>query len=432
MKRVILTLTLMVAAFTGCQEKKEVLEPAPEPSYYRNLPYFTEKYTMFDLLPIKAGDIVMLGDDYFDRGLWNEWFPLNNFRNRGITYDASEHVLYRVDKVAQAKPGKIFVSVGRNDILKGFDLDSVATRISEIFTRAETISPKTKLYYLNTVSCEQESNERVDSLNAKVLELSRSGLFEYIDIDKVMREGVQNGTYSYNGGAHLNANGYAVLCQAIERQIGVAHRNKAWDWAYEEEFFAYYKARATLFNGCPADHHKIIMLGDSLNNNAWWNEFFPGVDIINRGISGDTAMGILQRLDEVVAHSPEKVFLLTGPNDLINDPQLSNEAFWERYQVLIKAIREKLPDTKLYIHSILPLNPISKFYENYNDRASEANANLAAGAQQYGYTFIDLVPSLKDENGDLRAEYTSDGLHLTGAGYQAWVGVLQDYHDNLK
>ena len=154
-----------------------------------------------------------------------------------------------------------------------------------------------------------------------------------------------------------------------------------------------------------------MMLGDSMNNNASWGELYPDVDLINRGISGDTAPGILQRLGEVVAHNPEKLFLLTGPNDLINDKDLSIEDFWAGYEKLIVAVKEALPETEFYIQSILPMNPKSKFYEGYNDRAKAADEVLSASAQKYGYTYIDLVPGMVDGNGDLKDEYTSDGLH---------------------
>jgi hypothetical protein len=39
--------------------------------------------------------------------------------------------------------------------------------------------------------------------------------------------------------------------------------------------------------------------------------------------------------------------------------------------------------------------------------------------------YLDLWPALADDAGDLRREYTEDGLHLNGPGYAAWVGVLR-------
>ncbi|MBQ0025034.1 MAG: hypothetical protein KBT00_04855 [Bacteroidales bacterium] len=427
MKRLFMTMGVVLAALSGCGQKEPALEQVPEPSYYKNATYFTEKFGMYDMIPVVENDIVMVGDDYIDRGLWTEFFGMNNIKNRGITYDGTEHVLYRIDKIAQGKPAKLFLSVGYNDVVRGVEVDTSVVRIGEIFNRVSKISPKTKLYYINAIASSEEIAGKIEELNSKVLELSRSGLFEYIDADTPMRDGIRSGKYSYNEGLHLNGAGYAAFCQVFERQIGVQHRNVAVEWNYENEFFDYYKARATIFSSCPADSHKVVMLGDSMNNNASWGELFPDVDLINRGISGDTAGGILQRLDEVISHNPEKIFLLTGPNDFINDKELTPEGLWASYEKLVTAVRTALPETELYIESILPMNPKSRFYEGYNARAAAEDEILAAAAEKYGFTFIDLVPSMVDGNNDLKDEYTSDGLHLTAEGYKVWMSALENY-----
>ena len=37
---------------------------------------------------------------------------------------------------------------------------------------------------------------------------------------------------------------------------------------------------------------------------------------------------------------------------------------------------------------------------------------------------VDVYSALADENGDLVAEYSSDGLHMVAAGYKAWADCL--------
>lgn len=72
---------------------------------------------------------------------------------------------------------------------------------------------------------------------------------------------------------------------------------------------------------------KIICLGDSLTSGfqlhpkeGWvsllWQE--TGIDWINAGIHGDTAMGMLVRLQtEVLPQNPDAVLLLGGDNDIL-------------------------------------------------------------------------------------------------------------------
>ena len=60
-----------------------------------------------------------------------------------------------------------------------------------------------------------------------------------------------------------------------------------------------------------------LFLGDSLTEYGNWRELFPGLDIKNRGIAGDTTDGVLHRLDGITALSPDKIFLMIGINDLL-------------------------------------------------------------------------------------------------------------------
>ena len=99
---------------TGCTQR-----PVAEPEWFTNADYFEEKNGLYQELPIYPANIVMVGDDYIDRGLWCEFFGDTTLKNRGITYDATEHVRYRIEKIAAQRPAKIFVSVGRNDLLHG-------------------------------------------------------------------------------------------------------------------------------------------------------------------------------------------------------------------------------------------------------------------------------------------------------------------------
>ena len=50
---------------------------------------------------------------------------------------------------------------------------------------------------------------------------------------------------------------------------------------------------------------------------------------------------------------------------------------------------------------------------------------LAEGAKENGYQFIELESALADENGFLRGEMTSDGVHLSAKGYVAVLEKLK-------
>ena len=65
----------------------------------------------------------------------------------------------------------------------------------------------------------------------------------------------------------------------------------------QKEF--YYK-RCADFDKMPIGFKKIVMLGDSITEGGEdWNKYFKSNNIVNRGISGDTTLGVLARLNEI-------------------------------------------------------------------------------------------------------------------------------------
>lgn len=416
----------MPVLLAGCS-KKPAQNPYPKPDWFTNPTYFEEKDGMYEELPVYANSIVMVGDDYIDRGLWSEFFGDTAIKNRGITYDATAHVLYRIHKIALAQPAKVFVSVGWNDVLNDIPQEEIVGNIGKIFKQLHKLSPKTHCYWMNIVSTNGLTKEQtgvIDYVNCEVAKMAEKGGFEVIDIQKVLLEGIQNGTYSWDGGKLLNGAGYEALAQAIERQVGKEHLNHPNDRDYPLEVSDYYKHRVSVFRSLPETEGKIVMLGNSLNNNAAWEELFPMGYILNRGISGDVVDGVCQRVDEIAPDKPSKIFLITGTNDFINDPEVSAVTVWERYEKLIQTIRKEMPDVKLYVQSTLPLNPKSKFYEGFNPRVEELNKMLEAGLERYNYFYLDIASLLSDENGDLAEENTTDGIHLSAIGYFKWAAEL--------
>ena len=336
-------------------------------------------------------------------------------------------MLYRIHNIAVQKPAKIFVSVGWNDVLNQVPKETIVENIEKIFKQIHKLSPATKSYWMNIVSTNgvtEEMTAVIDYVNQAVEKLSQKGKFEVIDIQAAVLAGIRNNTYSWDGGTYLNGAGYEALAASIETQVGKPHLNHANDREYPLQVSDYYKHRVSVFRSLPETEGKIVMLGNSLNNNALWEELFPMGYLINRGISGDVVDGVCQRLDEIIPDKPAKIFVITGTNDFINNPEKPAIEVWNSYEKLIQTIRTELPDTKLYVQSTLPLNPKSKFYEGFNERAMELNKLLDAGKERYGYFYLDIASLLSDENGDLAEINTTDGIHLSATGYFKWAAEL--------
>ena len=70
----------------------------------------------------------------------------------------------------------------------------------------------------------------------------------------------------------------------------------------------------------PIDSLDVVMLGNSLTEMAGdWNVLLRAKRVRNRGISGDDAMGMINRLQQITPGKPKAIFLMVGINDLSHD-----------------------------------------------------------------------------------------------------------------
>ena len=62
-----------------------------------------------------------------------------------------------------------------------------------------------------------------------------------------------------------------------------------------------------------------------------------------------------------------------------------------------------------------------------NDRIKEINDKLKILASKLNVTYIDLYSDLIDKNGNLKLEYTKEGLHISDKGYKKITNILMKY-----
>jgi len=189
----------------------------------------------------------------------------------------------------------------------------------------------------------------------------------------------------------------------------------------------HYRLRTLYFSVAPRPAKAIVFVGDSMTDEGDWSRLFPQANTANRGIGGDTTLGLLNRLDTIVDLKPDKVFLMIGTNDLCFNRSIEDTI--ESYNQVLKVLHEKLPHSAIYIESVLPFNDeiFPSVYLRTNANILQLNDELRQLAQKYGDTYIDLVPAFHDETGRLPKELTSDGLHLNERGYELWRQQLEPF-----
>ena len=199
--------------------------------------------------------------------------------------------------------------------------------------------------------------------------------------------------------------------------------------AQENEFGTYYNQRLSLFRSLPDEPNEIIMLGNSITDGGEWSELLPGYNVKNRGISGDVTAGVLYRLNEVTNANPAKVFLLIGINDLARG--IPADSVFRNICLIAEKISTASPDTRVYIQSILPVNPSFKKFAGHVDKTNaikQINQKLTNWCSENDVKFVNLFDAFIETNSEYTdPEFSIDGLHLTAKGYLTWIKIIYPF-----
>ncbi|TVQ08044.1 MAG: G-D-S-L family lipolytic protein [Leptolyngbya sp. DLM2.Bin27] len=161
-----------------------------------------------------------------------------------------------------------------------------------------------------------------------------------------------------------------------------------------------------------------VVVGDSLGLWLPLDELPPSQLWLNQSISGETTTHMLRRLHYFAATQPRAIHILAGINDL---KQGATEAqVVDHLDQIIARLQQQHPQARLVVYSILP----TRLQELPSDRIQRVNRQIAALTADRAATFVDLHPAFSDDQGQLRPELTTDGLHLSPQGYTLWRAAL--------
>ena len=174
----------------------------------------------------------------------------------------------------------------------------------------------------------------------------------------------------------------------------------------------------------------IIFIGDSIVEYYPLQELFgTAKTIVNRGIRGYQTKLLLENLDaHLYGDAVDQIVLLIGTNDIGKDIPM-NDAL-DNLERVIQSIAREYPLSQIKLLSILPVNEGERYKQTVYIRTNEKirEWNQAYEALTSAYMQVDFVPvydSLTDSEGQLKSAYTTDGLHLSVAGYQVLSEALK-------
>jgi lysophospholipase L1-like esterase len=189
--------------------------------------------------------------------------------------------------------------------------------------------------------------------------------------------------------------------------------------------FYYYDQKLSMFDAMQPLPNIIVFIGDSITDGAEWSELFKRKRTANRGISSDNTYGVLNRLYNIKKLNPAKAFILIGINDIARG--IPDSLIINNYKRIIDTFRIQMPQTQLYIQSILPTNNKFSNFKNHQNKTEHIlfiNSEVKKICNEKKVGFINLYDAFLNNEGKLDEKFTNDGLHLTGEGYIQWKNFL--------
>ncbi len=181
----------------------------------------------------------------------------------------------------------------------------------------------------------------------------------------------------------------------------------------EEQIKAYYTQKLTLYeqeNLLYNDYEiDVAFLGDSLTDGYDLAKYYPEFKTANRGIGGETTLGLETRLKvSVYDLKPKVCVMLIGANNM--------DTMFQNYEDILIGLKQNLPSTKIVLLSLTAMG--GEHWGRKNQLACYNNVKIKKFAETYGFSYIDLfTPLFNEKTGEVYEGYTIDGGHFTHEGY---------------
>ena len=165
-----------------------------------------------------------------------------------------------------------------------------------------------------------------------------------------------------------------------------------------------------------------LVIGDSITQGLYQ---YGVLDEAN--VQADRGTGVSEqnseKLEEHVAKAkemkPSALFLAYGMND-VGVQNGNSEGFIKAYRSVIKDLKKSLPDTRIYVNSILPAAQTAIDQNQVYASIPEFNEKLKELCEKEKVTFIDNTELVKQEY------YANDGIHMSPAYYKEWVNHMAE------
>lgn len=386
---------------------------------WADVPFREHRYDSFQATPTEQGQIVFAGNSITNMHSWFEAFGshqevIGRGNSGGFAYELIEELESYID----AKPSKLFVMIGTNDISSGVSYQLTAKRIEIITRRVRLESPDTEIYLQSILPRSSNAKPDYELCNALVREFVENLNDEkvhFVNLSEVCAGVNGNAAWSHDG-LHPRPKGYAAWTHAIEDMVGYP---SVYPETVEKQescgLSGSNAGRVEQFPYFTVSEGDVLFFGDEQVHGGEWHELFRSNKIKDRaqtwgwgGIALDKAKNVVASALSGQAVKPAKIFLFYG----VADKDVT------RYNAVVDEARKQAPDAKIYLVSLTPSTNSATNTANVN-----FNKELKTIATNKGATYVDVYTPM---NANLSANIMHTN-YVSGRGYIVMANELAKY-----
>lgn len=385
-------------------------------------PFRLHRYDALQAVPPQENAIIFVGNSITNMHEWWEAFgDAQQIGGRGTSGGFSFEILSHLQSFIDAKPAKMFLMIGTNDVSAYGDPQTTAKNIRTIIRRVKAESPGTELYVQSILPRSNDNNgdSNWGTCNTLVRGYCEELGVPYVDLTTACAGIRSGGEWSYDG-LHLTARSYAKWCNEVDEFVGVPTTYPTDVTSLPNEHFCggSHGMRSTYFDFYDVKDGDVMIFGGETIHGGEWHELLRCDKVKNRGTGwgGTDGIGIGQLKDQVrislegKTGKPAKIFFHYGAESGNRDKA--------GYIAVIDKAKELAPEAAIYVTSVTPRNN-----DAYNTEAATWNATLQQIAQETGSTYVDFFTPM---SADIPS-YITQGYYVSGLGYAKMAEILGTY-----
>lgn len=165
-----------------------------------------------------------------------------------------------------------------------------------------------------------------------------------------------------------------------------------------------------------------LVMGDSITQGLYEYGMLDQANVQadrGAGVSAGDNKKLADHIARAKEMKPSVLFLSYGMND-VGAQNGDADGFIKAYRPVIRDLKKSLPDTKIYVNSILPAAQTAMEQNSVYAEIPEFNQKLKKLCEKEKVTFIDNTDLVKQEY------YAGDGIHMSTGYYKEWVNHMAE------